>query len=106
MRKILRMVLGNVILDLAQYPTHRFSLPAMQKYKELFENARPKLTRQKIDKAVSEPRTPGKSVNNTDLPEKKSVVLSDSSAISSAGVMYKGRIFNIPRLRTTILKIL
>ena len=78
-------------LDPAQYPTHRFSLPAMQKHIKWFENGRPKLTRQEIDKAVSEPKSPGKSVNITDLPENKSVVLSDSSEINSAGVMYNGR---------------
>ena len=78
-------------LDPAQYPTHRFSLPAMRKYKQWSENGRPELTREEIDQAVPEPKSPGKRVNNADVPENKSVVLSNTSAIDSAGDMYNGR---------------
>ena len=63
----------------------------MRKYKEWSQNGKPELTREEIDQAVSEPKSPGKRVNNTDVPENKSVVLSDTSAIDSAGVMYNGR---------------
>ena len=68
-----------------------FSLPAMRKYKEWSQNGKPELTREEIDQAVSEPKSPGKRVNNTYVPENKSVVLPDTSAIHSAGAMHNGR---------------
>ena len=75
----------------------------MRKYKEWSENGKPELTREEIDQAVSEPKSPGKRVNNTDVPENKSVVLSDISAIDSAGVTQR-KVFNILRPRRQSLR--